>query len=469
MQILVLEASTTSAKAMLYSTEQGILDLMTEEYHAHVSDVGSQDADGVYQQMVQLGKKISTGKKIDGIALSGVWHSVLLCDQDMVPQTRVMSWANTKAADICEIIRKDPEKVNRFYQTTGCMVNAIYPSFKLMYFKEQGYQLEDYYILGQGSYNTYRLTGQRVVTDCMASGSGLLDIHTKQFSKEILKEIGIEERNLCKLITYRDWAPLSKQGALDLGLEEGIPVIPPCADGALNQVGVGALEEGVMTFSVGTSAAIRLSTGKPILPIDPSTWCYLSPVMWLSGAATSGACNCIDWMKDNFYDASYSQIEKDSYEVKDTPVFLPFLFGERCPGWMDKKQGAFLGLQPHHTKANLYQAVQEGILFNIYQCYQVLCKLNGVPKKIILSGGILNSEYWTQMCVNIFGCEMEVPTVDQSSLMGAVVLASEQLGVIKDARDFKFDQGRIIKPDPSKIDIYKEKYKAYLYWYNKMI
>lgn len=468
MQILILEASTTSAKAMLYSTEEGILDLKTEEYHPHVSDVGTQDAEGVYQQMVQLGKVVCIGKKIDGIALSGVWHSVLLCDENMVPKTRVMSWANTLAADICEKIREDQSKVDQFYQTTGCMVNAIYPAFKLRYLKEQGYDLKDYNIFGQGSYNTYRLTGERIVTDSMASGSGLFNIHEKQYDQGILQEIGIDESQLCKVVSYREWLPLSQGGAADLGLEEGIPVIAPCADGALNQVGVGALEEGVMTFSVGTSAAIRLSTSKPILPKDPSTWCYLSPVMWLSGAATSGACNCIDWMKDNFYDVSYGQIEKASYDVTDTPVFLPFLFGERCPGWKDKNRGAFLGLQPHHTKENLYQAVQEGILFNIYQCYKVLCELNGVPKKIILSGGILKSEFWTQMCVNIFGCEMEVPTVDQSSLMGAVVLATEQLGVIDHAKDFKFEQGRIISPEIDKIELYQQKYERYKYWYDKM-
>ena len=468
MLILALESSTTSAKAMLYSTMDGVINLVTQEYLPQNSDGRTQDAEGVFLQTMQLGKQVSEGHKIDCIVLSGVWHSVLLCDKNMKPQTRVLSWADTSAAGVCNSIRSNEAKVKEFYQTTGCMVNAIYPAFKLLYLKEQGYRLEDYYIFGQGSYNTYRLTNQRIVTDSMASGSGLLNIHNKIYDENILKEVGIKEEQLCKLVTYKDMVPLTEEGAKLLGLKAGIPVMPPCPDGALNQVGVGALEEGIMTFSVGTSAAIRLTTSKPILPQEPSTWCYLSPTLWLSGAATSGACNCIDWFRDNFYPASYSEIEQCSYDVNETPVFLPFLFGERCPGWKDDRQGMFVGLQPNHTKADLYQAVQEGILFNVFHCYQILTKLNGLPRRIILSGGILKSEFWTQMCADIFGVEMELPTIDQSSLMGAIVLACEGLGLISDLQAFPFEHGRVVKPNKEKALIYEKKFEHYLSWYHRL-
>jgi gluconokinase len=468
MLVLALESSTTSAKAMLYSTEDGVINMVTKEYPLVDNDTQTQDAEGVLLLTMQVGKQVSAGRKIDCIVLSGVWHSVVLCDKNMKPQTRVLSWANSQAAAICNQIRSNKEDVIEFYKTTGCMVNAIYPVFKLLYFKEQGYNLEDYFIFGQGSYNTYRLTGKRIVTDCMASGSGLLNIHDKKYDKRIINQIGINESQLCEIVTYKDMVPLSEEGAALLGLNAGIPVIPPCADGALNQVGVGALEEGVMTFSVGTSAAIRLTTSKPIIPEEPSTWCYLTPTSWLSGAATSGACNCTDWFIDNFYQVSYKEIEESSYGVIDSPVFLPFLFGERCPGWQDNRRGAFIGIQPNHKKADFYLAAQEGILFNIFQSYKVLCMLNGKPRKIILSGGILKSNFWTQMCVDIFGVEMEIPTVDQSSLMGAVILASEVMGSISDIQTYKFEKGQIIKPNPQKKEFYLRKYEKYEYWYQKL-
>jgi gluconokinase len=386
----------------------------------------------------------------------------------MKPQTRVLSWSDTSASELCNKRRNNKEDVTKFYQTTGCIVNATYPVFKLAYLQEQGYRLEDYYIFGQGSYNTYRLTGKRIVTDCMASGSGLLNIHTKSYEDDILNEFGISKDQLCEIVTYKDMVPLTEEGAKLLGLEAGIPVMPPCADGALNQVGAGALEEGIMTFSVGTSAAIRLTTARPTLPEEPSTWCYLSPSNWLSGAATSGACNCTDWFRDNFNPSSYAELEKNNDEGKEAPVFLPFLFGERSPGWQDDKRGVFAEIQPYHTKADFYHAIQEGILFNVFQCYKVLTRLNGIPDRIILSGGILKSELWTQMCIDIFGIAMETPSMDQSSLMGAIVLACEGMGAISDIKAFPFEKGKVVKPNPDKTKSYAKKFERYQYWYDKL-
>lgn len=468
MLILALETSTTSAKAMLYSSEDGIVDVITKEYPTEVSNTLTQDPEGILQELVEVSRQICSGRDIELISLSGIWHSLLLCDRNMKAQTKIISWANTSAADLSSRFLKDKEVVDKFYKTTGCPVAANYPYFKLLHLKEQGYKLEDYYIMGQGSYITYRLTGKRIVTDCMASGSGLLNIHDKKYDKTILEELGINEDQLCKLVTYKDAVPLSEEGAKLLGLRSGIPVIPASADGALNQVGAGALDEGAMTFSVGTSAAIRLSTSTPLIPDIPSTWSYLSPTQWLSGAATSGACNCIDWFKDNFYPMSYDEIEKCSQEEFDTPVFLPFLYGERSPGWQGDKRGGFIGIEPYHTRQHFYQAIQEGILFNVYQSYEVLCDMVGEPKKIVLSGGIVNSKFWTHMCVDIFGSIMEIPTINQSSLMGAVILGLDYLKLIPSPKDYQFEKGDIIRPNPDMKSVYKKKYEKYLYWYNKL-
>ena len=77
----------------------------------------------------------------------------------MTPVTPVYLWSYTGAAQICKALRQDQDYVRRFYQKTGCMVNAVYPFFKLLLLKEKGYDLTQHYILGQGSYNN-RPAGQ---------------------------------------------------------------------------------------------------------------------------------------------------------------------------------------------------------------------------------------------------------------------------------------------------------------------
>ncbi|MDD4842871.1 MAG: FGGY family carbohydrate kinase [Anaerotignum sp.] len=467
MKILALESSTTSAKAMVFDTDTGKFHVESVPYILKYTDVTMHDAKEVFEQTVYLGKKMCEGQKIDMVSLSGTWHSLMLCNQEMEPQTPIYLWSYTGAADICKELRKDEAYVNRFYQKTGCMVNAIYPVFKIKLLRQLGYKLENYRFVGQGTYNTYRLTGQWAVTDSVASGTGLLNIHTKAFDEDILKENEIRLDQLPQIITYQDTLKLNEEGAELLGLPQGTPVIATNPDGGLNQVGAGAVEEGIMSFSVGTSGALRFSTSAPILPHKPSTWCYLSPKSWLSGAATSGCCNCIDWFKGKYFqeDISYSQMEGGCKNIEDVPVFLPFLFGERCPGWNDERDGGFYGLKPSHTVYDSYRAIQEGILFNLYQCYEELIALNGKPKKVMLSGGIIRSKVWTQMCADIFQIEMTIDEVEHSSLIGSVALGMELLGILHDAKDFKSNYSQVITPNPERKDFYQKKYQKYLYWY----
>lgn len=467
MHILVLEASTTSAKAMLYNTDNHSYKVKTKMYENNYKDITLHDAENVFQSMTSLAKEMINGNKIDMISLVGTWHSLVLCDRNMSPVTPVYLWSNTEASMICKELRKDNEYVKKYYHKTGCMVNAIYPSFKLQMLRERGALLKDYYVMGQGTYNTYKLTGERVITECLASGTGLLNIHNKKFDKDILKEIGIEEEQLSRLVNYNDVFPLSIEGANLLGIEPGIPVIPTNSDGGLNQVGVGALEEGVMTFSVGTSGAIRLTSDKPIIPNEPSTWCYLSPKSWLSGAATSGCCNCIDWFKNNFFskEISYEEIENGVSDFDSYPIFLPFLFGERCPGWDDERRGGFIDILPYHKPNDLYRGVQEGVLFNLYHCYTTLIKLNGTPKRVKLSGGILNSPQWTQMCADIFNIPMEIDEVEHGSLIGGAALAMEILGLIGDVAEYKADSVKVINPNIEMNNKYMKRFKRYLELY----
>lgn len=465
MRILALESSTTSAKAMYYDTETGENQIHTEAYGRMHADGTLQDAEHIFRKMAAAGRQLAQDRPVDIISLCSAWHSVCLCDRENRPATPVYPWTNTGAAEVCENLRKDPSYVKWYYHMTGCMVHATYPFFKLLWLREQGWNLQDYQITGQGAYNTWRLTGKHAATLCMASGSGLLDIHSKSYAPELLKEAGITENSLPELVPYDRMYPLTEEGAVLLGIKAGTPVIPSSSDGGLNQVGAGALKEGIMTFSAGTSGALRLTVPEPVLPEEPGLWCYLSPKAWLSGAAVSGCCNCIDWFRGKIgRGASYEELEAGGKEIADTPVFLPFVFGERCPGWNDARTGGFQGLKAEHDLPALYRAVQEGVLFHLYSCYQILEKTCGSPEKIRLSGGILHSEVWTQMCADIFGREMETDGSEQGSLTGAAVLAMELAGLGK-AEDLAPKSGRTIYPDAGRAGQYREKFHRYRKYY----
>ncbi len=322
--------------------------------------------------------------------------------------------------------------------------------------------------MGQGDYNFLRLTGAVATTAAMASGSGLLNTFSRDYDDEVLRRIGIGRASLPPLVPFSDTRPLSPEGAAALGLTPGIPVVPPGPDGGLNQLGAGAAKPGLMTFSAGTSGALRLSTDRPVLADDRSLWCYLSPASWMAGAATSGCCNCVDWARQRFFggDAAYADIERGLRgEPENTPVFLPFLFGERCPGWDDARGAAFLGVTARHDAYDLYHSVLEGTLFNLFQCYQKLCAAVGEPREIRLSGGILHSAYWTQMAADIFDAPLACARVPHASLAGAAMLGMEALGVSSALFDCRAE--KIVHPDPDMARRYADKFGRYLEAYRQ--
>lgn len=469
MWILALEASTTSAKAMLYNTDTGEFDEKTKAYGRMNVEEVLHDAKTVFDCMAEVGRELSDGKDVDIISLSGTWHSVMLCNKDMSPVTPVYPWSYTGASQMCRELRKDPKYVNEYYQRTGCMVNATYPFFKLLHLKKQGYNLRKYLIVGQGTYNNYRLTGQRITTRCLVSGSGLLNIHSGEYEEKYLQEAQITVAQLPQLCNSNETFPLSAEGAKILGQKEGTPVLITNSDGGLNQIGVGAIQDDVMTFSVGTSGAMRITTKQPVLPETKGTWCYLSPKGWLSGAATAGCCNCIDWFCNQIAGLGLSreELERKVDNIEDTPVFLPFLFGERCPGWDDERTGGFLHVKAHHTVNDLYRAVQQGILFQLFQCYMILTEVAGIPKRIKLSGGILHSDVWTQMCADIFGKELEIDESKQSSLMGAIILARQQIGDLPSVEAYTSKVTKLVKPDLDKTKIYEAKFQEFVKEYKE--
>lgn len=466
MTVLVLEGSTSAAKAMVIDVEEHNTNIVVKPYPSPVRN----NAAEILTLVLQAGKEALAGRQsVDIVSLGSAWHGLLLCDDALNPASVLWTWAETFASDICETLRKDQGYVAYYYAETGCMVHSMYPYFKLKYLQQTGDLKNRCKIADLGSFMFWSLTGSWVTTPSLASGSGLLNLSTYAFSTDLLNDLNLsrtEQFPTLKGLGYA--AQLNSDAAKFLGIKAGIPVLPCYPDGGLNQVGSDALAEGIMTLSMGTSGAMRLSVSQPTFSPSQSTWCYISPKGYLAGAATSGCCNCVDWVKDSFFHPSttYKEIEDPIRSSNDVPTFLPFLFGERCPGWDDSRTAAFLNLRASHDATAQYQAVLEGVIFNLYQCFLELKMHTDPISAIKLSGGVLNSKAWSQMCADIFGLEMTIDATAQSSLLGGARLAIEHLGMTPPPDIFQ-KNGIIIKPREGDHISYQDKFNEYLYWYNE--
>jgi gluconokinase len=331
------------------------------------------------------------------------------------------------------------------------------------------------YFSSQQEYIFEKLTGEIAHSKSIASGSGFFNIHTLDWDDEILEFVSMKRAQLAELYEPTYYKPLKTSVAKELNLPSGIPVIIGSPDGGMNQVGSGAVKNDIMTFSVGTSAALRVAVEKHTLTKNPSTWCYyLGEGKRIAGASTAGAGNCLSWFVNNFpgmgQDAyAYFDGLLESVSMKDAPFFMPFLYGERCPGWQDRRLGGFNYLKADHGIKDLYYATLEGVLFNIFHCYEILADIYGIPGEIRISGGILKSACWTQMAADIFHREIVVCDFEHQSLMGASVMALKTLGQIQLLADYKPALGKKVSPNKDLADIYGERFQKYLAIYGQAL
>lgn len=457
MAVLAVECSTRAAKALVHDLDRGVCIVREAAYPPETADVATLQTDAVLAAMRRAMSQAAEEARardipIEAVGISAIWHSLEILDREDRPLTPMLTWADTRAAGAVESARKDDGLARHLYAKTGCVIHSMYPLWQYRALCEANRELPRRVgrVRCMAQAMMEDLTGEAVLSRSTASGSGLLGLVSGEWDEEILSFAGMDRAWLPQLAEMEEAWPLTEDAARAVGLPAGIPVAVGGPDGALNQVGAGAAP-GRMTFSVGTSGALRMACGSPWLPEARSNWCYrLWGDRWIAGAATSGAGSCVSWLRETLLGGSWSfeRLEAALAHVDraHAPLFLPFLFGERCPGWQDARTGEFRGLTGRHGPADLYYAVLEGVLFNIYDCYGPLTAGLGEPEHILLSGGITSSATWRQMAADIFGRTLEYAPGEHTSAVGAAAAAHATLGMLDSPLDFVPPAGQLCHP-----------------------
>ena len=461
--ILALEASSTSAKAALYDSATGELSVLTEPFQLNTPDPSCRGADEVVAQVLALGRRRLDGRAVDLVTLGSTWHGLTLQTPDGTSLTPVFGWSYPGALDIERQLRTDTEFVRWYYARTGCPVSGSYPALKLLMLAGQGLDLTSGVVMDEGSVLFHRLTGRCATTAPLASGTGLFSLRQAMWDHDVMISLGLGRLRLPQLIAPRHTAPLVSSAARALGLPTGTPVLAPGPDGALSQLGDDATMPGIMTASMGTSGALRLAMQAPALTKRRTTWCYRMPSGWLAGAATSGCGNEVEWARRTLLDgAPFETIEPQLRPgPRDVPTFLPFHFGERTPGWHSRRPAGIVGLTSRHDPIDLYQSVLQGVVFNLRQGFDELVALVGRPSCVRLSGGVLDSGFWTQLVADTLGINLEVSPQQHASLVGAVRLGLSAEGMDDAAPGLSEASAGVVQPNPDLADYYQERYAAY--------
>ena len=235
------------------------------------------------------------------------------------------------------------------------------------------------------------------------------------------------------------------------GLPAGTPLVAGAGDQAASAVGTGAVEDGQVSTTIGTSGVVFASSGTWRHPGDGSlhAFCHAVPDTWHLMGVMLNAAACFEWfcremMPDVVAEATredespYARIASAAESIDPGAnglFFLPYLTGERTPHVDPAARGGFIGLEPGHGRSHLARAVLEGATYGLKDCLELIQKTGLTPDSIRLSGGGAGGALWRRLCSDIFDLPTITTTTTEGTGFGAALLAGVGCGFWPSVRD----------------------------------
>jgi len=464
-KVIGLDIGTSAIKAITY--EKGkIIDSKRIEFTKEESDGKTLEPEKVFKKVTEiLAKLTKKNKDIKAIGLSTIFPSLLALDINRKPLTKIFTWMDETGAEIAKEFKQDKAKARYLHKKTGCILHESYPLWKIQWLKKNKIDifLKSYKFISLSEYITLKLTGKFIISKPIASTTGLFDIHLKDWDDQTLDMIDISDNQLseCKPMSHSE--KILDDVALKIGLEKGVKLVLGGGDGLLCNIGSGCTDDLTMSSTIGTSGALRIMSIKPAIT-NPLIWCYyLEDDRWVYGNAINAGYCSLEWFKKSI-GQKYSYEELDKLASKTTvegPIFFPFLDGERGPGYNQNMKASFIGMNSKDNPVTIYRSVVEGIMFNLYSCYEAITNDFIEPSKIHASGGYIGSDFMLQMQADIFNKEISVPAVKEASATGAAIIALKSIGEIQDISDVKTEIEKTFYPNKKRHEQYMERYNVY--------
>ena len=319
-------------------------------------------------------------------------------------------------------------------------------------------------------YLNYMLTGVHCTDVSDASGMLLFDVEHKRWSREMLEICDLKESQMAKVFeSYEVVGTLKPDMAAALGLPESVKVCAGAGDNAAAAVGTGTVGEGGCNISLGTSGTIFISSER--FGVDDSnalhSFAHADGHYHLMGCMLSAA-SCNKWWMDDIigtqdYAGEQASIPEERLG-RNHVFFLPYLMGERSPINDTNARGTFTGLTMDNTRADMTQAVLEGVAFAIRDSLEVARSLGISVKRSRICGGGAKSPLWRRMIANICNLKLELIESEEGPGYGGAMLAAVACGAFPDvetAAEKLVKVAGTVEPEPELAARYEARYQKF--------
>ncbi|MGM9426857.1 xylulokinase [Hydrogenophaga sp. MI9] len=369
----------------------------------------------------------------EAIGLSGQMHGAVLLDaQDQVLRPAIL-WNDTRCAAECSEMMAELPALSELGGSLA-MPGFTAPKLRWVARHEPEIFRRVAKVLLPKDHVRLMLTGDHVSDLSDASGTLWLDVRRRAWSDELLALTGLTRAHMPRLVEGSEASGrLKTEVAQTLGLRPGTVVAGGAGDNAASAIGMGAVEAGQGFLSLGTSGVLFVVTPdyQPNAASATHAFCHAVPGRWHQMSVMLSAASAVQWASDllGANNAGEVAARAAGLSLQDraaSPLFLPYLGGERTPHNDAKVRGSFHGLDFDTGAARLGYAVMEGVSFGLLDGLAALNAAGSTVSRLSLVGGGARSAFWAQMLASALN--VEIVTHGDSAIGGA--LGAARLGAL---------------------------------------
>ena len=469
-----VDLGTSAVKLLLMDGEGKIEKIVSREYPLYFPNPGwsEQNPEDWYTQTMDGLKELLSEcdkNQVAGISFGGQMHGLVILDAEDQVIRPALLWNDGRTFEECDYLNEviGKEKLSE-YTANISFTGFTAPKILWVKNKEPENFAKIQKIMLPKDYIAYKLSGVHCTDVSDASGMLIFDVKNRCWSKEMLEICGICEEQLARVYeSYEAVGTVLPEIAAELGIPESVKVVAGAGDNAAAAVGTGTVGDGMCNISLGTSGTIFISSEK--FGVDQNNalhaFAHADGHYHLMGCMLSAA-SCNKWWMDEIIGTKeYAEEQKQITKLGENHVYyLPYLMGERTPHNNPNARGTFTGMTMDTTRADMTQAVLEGVTFALRDSVEIARSLGVKIDRVRATGGGAKSPLWRKMIANIMNVSVEIINSEEGPGYGGAILAAVGCGAfasVEEAGDKLIRVVDVTEPDAELVAKYEKKYQVF--------
>lgn len=488
-----VDVGTTGARCMIFDLQGNPVAGHYQDYGADYPRPGwvEQDPDHLIAKTMEACRAAIEQSGVDPQRIASIGFSAqrsVACPVtgDGRPVRPMFSWQDARTAAEVEELRQIISDED-FYTQCGLPLGTTWIITKLLWMRNHEPELlEKTARFVQNQDLVLKTFGaDDFFTDlCCAVFYGVWDIRQADWNRPLLDRLGLEPAMFGKPTRPGTQVEtINPAVAEKTGFAPGTPICLGAGDQNCSVLGMGAVQPGLATVTLGTAGLAILATEQPVAGFGGMMITHhVAPGMWEVEGLSNAAAASLRWFRD-VVGTREKEIEAnggaDAYQQLDALaaeapcgsrglLYLPYLATAATPRWNANARACFAGLSFAHGRAEMTRAVMEGVVLEIRDILEQWTAAGLDVQSLRIGGGATRSALWNQIQADVYGRPVETLRVSESTGLGAALLGGLGAGVFKSIEEGTAAMVHVadrIEPDSARHDRYEQLYGAYVQTY----